>query len=154
MKNYLLLAASILAFSCQHKNDKSVFVTNDTLVEATKIVETNTKDGDTIVLKSKDKNGLFAAEGSFDSIHTKLYLQFENDNTSKLKARIIATKGKGNIRFNQIIYPDNTADGPYGSSLSLEIKQTGIYTLVIGRSLMADNLFMGDFKVEVELTQQ
>lgn len=153
MKNYLIIAAAFLAFSCQKKEDKTVPVSNDTLVEATKIVETNTKDADTILMKSKDKNGLFTAEGSFDSIHTKLYLQFENDKISNLKAKITPTTGKGNIRFNQIIYPDNTMDGPYGNPISLELKQTGMYTLVIGRSQMADAPFMGGFKVEVAVTE-
>lgn len=153
MKNYLIIVLAFLTFSCQKKEDKSVPVSNDTLAETTKSVETNTKEGDTILLKSKDKNGLFSAEGSFDSIHTKLYLQFENDKISNLKAKITPTSGKGNIRFNQIIYPDNTMDGPYGNTISLELKQTGIYTLVIGRSLMADAPFMGGFKVEVEVTE-
>lgn len=67
-----------------------------------------------------------------------------------MKARIVPTTGKGNIRFNQIIFPDKTSDGPFGMDLKIQLKQKGNHIIVIGHSLMADNPFWGKFEVQLE----
>jgi len=71
-----------------------------------------------------------------------------------LRAKIVPTTGKGNIRFNQIIFPDKTSDGPFGTDLEIHLRQKGSYVLVIGRSLMADNPFSGGFKVQLETKKE
>ena len=106
---------------------------------------------DTINLNFKNEQGIYVAEGILDSIHSKIYLKFKNDKSAKLSAKIIPSEGKGNIRFNQIIFPDNTADGPFGMELKTDLKQKGNTIIVIGHSLMADYPYFGKFKVEVSV---
>ena len=161
--NYLKLSYSIifvlaLSFvSCkQRENTKTIPVTmSDTIVtENEKVHEQNQQVDDTIHLNFIDEKGLFTVEGSIDSLHPRVYVKFENDDLGKFKAKIVTIPGKGNIRFNQIVFPDQTSDGPFGMDLNLDLKQTGKHMLVIGHSLMADNPYVGKFKVELQITSE
>jgi hypothetical protein len=96
------------------------------------------------------ENGLSIAEGLLDSVHPRIYVKFKNKELGILKAKLIPTTGKGNIRYNQIIFPDKTSEGPFGMDLQIDLKQKGNYIIIIGRSLMADNPFYGKFEVQFE----
>ncbi|MEO8255697.1 MAG: hypothetical protein ABI554_15060, partial [Flavobacterium sp.] len=151
MKNILIPLLSIFFFSCQQKETKntSVAISDSITVkenkQENKQQEENKQIGDTIFMRSKNEEGLFIAEGLLDSIHPRIYVKFKNEDLSELNAKIIPTTGKGNIRFNQIIFPDKTSDGPFGMDLKISLKQKGNYILVIGHSQMADNPFWGKF---------
>lgn len=158
MKNFSMLLISIFFFSCQQKenNKTPVTATDSVVTEKNKEEdkEQNKKEnqqiGDTIFMDSSDEKGLFVAEGTLDSIHSKVYVKFKNEGLGELKGNIIPAAGKGNIRFNQIIFPDKSSDGPFGMDLKIYLKQKGNYILVIGHSQMADNPFFGTFKVQLE----
>jgi hypothetical protein len=156
MKNALILLISIFFFSCQQKDSaktavpaSDTIVAKDSVITKKTIVE-NKQTGDTILMNVKDEKGFYTAEGSLDSIHPRVYVKFKNENLGELNAKIIPTTGKGNIRFNQIIFPDNSSDGPFGMDLKTDLKQKGNHILVIGHSQMADSPYYGKFKVEVE----
>ncbi|TPG45303.1 hypothetical protein [Flavobacterium pectinovorum] len=166
MKNYTILLLSIFFFSCQQKENTktSVDVVSDT-ISATKNKVENKKEedkkeedkkeenkqiGDTIAMNFSDEKGLFTAEGSLDSIHSRIYIKFKNEDSGELNATIIPATGKGNIRFNQIIFPDKSSDGPFGMDLKIPLQQKGNHILVIGHSLMADNPYFGKFQVKLE----
>ncbi|WP_264538194.1 hypothetical protein [Flavobacterium sp. N1736] len=161
MKNFLMLLLSIFFFACQQKENKDISIKNqnDSIQTSDSILtkenqevskDENKQIGDTIVMNFINEKGLFIAEGSLDSIHPRIYVKFKNEDSGELKANIIPTTGKGNIRFNQIIFPDNSSDGPFGMDLNIPLKQKGNYILVIGHSQMADNPFWGKFKVQIE----
>ena len=157
MKKFLMLLLTIFLFSCQQKETKeSPIETSDSIVvnqnkeEKKPIQEENKQIGDTIFMNFRNEKDLFVAEGSLDSIHSKVYVKFKNENLGELKAKIIPATGKGNIRFNQIIFPDKAADGPFGMDLKIDLKQKGDHILVIGHSLMADEPYFGKFKVELD----
>jgi hypothetical protein len=157
MKNYLILLLSVFFFSCQQKeNSKTSVPSPDSLLpkenkqENKQVREENKQIGDTIYMNFKNEKDLFVAEGSLDSIHSKVYAKFKNENVGELKGQIIPTTGKGNIRFNQIIFPDKSSDGPFGMDLKIDLKQKGDYILVIGHSLMADEPYFGKFTVQLE----
>lgn len=156
MKNILILLISIFFFSCQQKQTKSNSVeTPSSTVAKDSIVlkedkEENKQIGDTIFMNFKNEKGLYTAEGTIDSIHSRVYVKFKNEDLGELKAKIIPAGGKGNIRFNQIIFPNKNSDGPFGMDLNTNLEQKGNYILVIGHSQMADNPFYGQFKVQVE----
>lgn len=147
---------SIFFFSCQQKENKndSVSATDTIAVKKTteKIKETeeNKQIGDTIVMNFRNEKGFFTAQGSLDSIHPKIYIKFKNEDPGKLKATIVPSTGKGNIRFSQIIFPDKNSDGPFGTDVEIPLKQKGNYILVVGHSLMADSPFWGKFEVQLE----
>jgi hypothetical protein len=157
MKKYLLLSLSIFICSCRQKENKNpVSNTSEDTVsssdESVSIQETekNEQIEDTLYMKHRNKEGLFVAESALDSIHSKIYVKFDNEKKGKLTATLLPTTGKGNIRFSQIIYPDATANGPFGKDLEVDLKQKGTYILVVGHSLMADNPFWGSFKIQLD----
>lgn len=156
MKNFCMLLLSIFFFSCQQKEIKKnpVPVSDSVSVIEKENIEENKQIGDTIVLNFKNKKGLYVAEGSLDSIHTRVYLKFKNEDSGEINAKILPSTGKGNIRFNQIIFPDQSSDGPFGMDLKINLTQKGNHILVIGHSQMADNPFWGKFNVELEQKKQ
>lgn len=158
MKNILFLLISIFFFSCQQKENKnaSVSALEPILTKKNKeeSKEENKQIGDTIFMNYKNEKHSFTSEGFLDSIPSKIYVKFKNEDSGELEAKIVATTGKGNIRFNQIIFPDKTSDGPFGMDLKIHLEQKGNYILVIGHSLMADNPFSGKFKVQLEIKKE
>lgn len=150
MKNLLFILISIFFFSCQQKENKNTAVQVLKPVLTKKNSEENKQIGDTIFMKYRNEKHLFTAEGSIDSIHSRIYVKFKNEDSGELNAKIITTTGKGNIRFNQIIFPDKTSDGPFGMDLKIHLEQKGNHILVIGHSQMADNPFSGKFKLQIE----
>ena len=150
MKFLLMLSLSIFFFSCQEQENKNPSVYSPDPVQTKKKKEENKQIGDTIHMNYIDDQGLYTAEGLIDSIRPRIYIKFKSNDLGELKGKIIPTTGKGNIRFNQIIFPDETSDGPFGMDLKIQLTQKGNYIIVIGHSLMADNLFWGKFKVQLE----
>ncbi|MFH6948919.1 hypothetical protein ACHRV6_10525 [Flavobacterium sp. FlaQc-51] len=156
MKNFCMLLLSIFFFSCQQKEIKKnpVPVSDSVSVIEKENIEKNKQIGDTIVLNFKNEKGLYVAEGSLDSIHPRVYLKFKNEDSGEINAKILPSTGKGNIRFNQVIFPDQSSDGPFGMDLKINLTQKGNHILVIGHSQMADNPFWGKFNVELEQKKQ
>jgi hypothetical protein len=151
MKNQIILLVFVLVSSCKQKEIKVITVEKTDSVVAIKEKETAKKTDDTIYLNFMDQKEQFTVEGELDSIHTRQYIKFQNDDLGILKAKINPTTGKGNIRFNQIVFPDNTSDGPFGTDLNLNLTQKGNHILVIGHSQMADYPFYGKFKVQLQI---
>ena len=150
MKHYLILLLSISILSCQQSKNKKVIINSSDTIVLKKNKPENKQIGDTLYMDFKENKDSIFAEGLLDSIHPRIYVKIKNDDLSKLKASIIPSTANGNIRFNQIISPDNTSDGPFGKELKIELKQKGNFILVIGHSLMADNPYWGKFKVKLE----
>lgn len=155
----ILVIFAVLFVSCKQKetrDNKEVVpatMTDTIASENEKGVNATTND-DTIHLNFTDEKGLFTVEGTIDSLHPRIYVKFINDDLGILKAKIIPTSGQGNIRFSQIIFPDQTSDGPFGMDLDLELKQKGKHELIVGHSLMADNPYNGKFKVQLQIVGQ
>ena len=156
MKNISILFLSILFFSCQQKQTKTdsvsssdSIVAKDSIIVKENKVE-NEQIGDTIFMNFKNEKNLYIAEGVIDSLNSRVYVKFKNEDLGELNGKIIPAGGKGNIRFNQIISPDKKSDGPFGIDLKTNLEQKGNYVLVIGHSQMADNPFYGKFKVQLE----
>lgn len=152
-----ILYASIM-FSCHHKENTTIIPANmsDTIaVKRDRVEDTllNAQKNDTITMLVEDENGIYSAFGTIDSAN-HVYVKFTNEDTGNLKAIITPVDGSGNIRFNQILFPDRTADGPFGKDLVLELKQTGEHILIIGHSLMADHPYKGKFKVELQVVEE
>jgi hypothetical protein len=153
MTKYIIIAA-LFFLSCKQKGNNETIPVNmsDTIVtetEKTAIERLNEQKDDTIRMINQDAKGVYSAIGSIDSIHSRIYVKFTNKDEAYLKATITTMEGEGNIRFNQIIFPDKTADGPFGKEMELKLKTQGEHTLIIGYSLMAEGRYEGEFKVEV-----
>ena len=158
MKLWSAIVFGFFMFSCNHKENAAIIPANmsDTIaVHQDKIVDTlsNSQKNDTITMLVEDGNRIYSAYGTIDSLK-HVYVKFTNEDTGNLTAAITPIGGNGNIRFNQILFPDKTADGPFGKDMILELKQTGEHTLIIGHSLMADNPYSGKFKVELQVAEE
>ncbi len=154
MKKYVVIVA-LLIISCKQREREEIIPVNmtDTIVAEKDNPEiSNGQFGDTIRLSFKQPNGNYVAEGEIDSLHSRIYVKFTNENTGKLKASL-KTSSEANIRFNQIIYPDKTMDGPFGRDIEQELTQTGEHSLIIGHSLMAENPYYGKFTVDVKIAE-
>lgn len=158
MKNLTLLFFCIFCLSCgkkENKIDNSLETSQDTteqlkVTEKAPVVEKNMQEGDTIFMNVKNDKGLYTAEGTLSSATSKVYIKFKNENSTNLKAKIILPEA-GNIRFNQIIAPDKSSDGPFGLDLETKLEQKGDYILVVGHSQMAENPYVGKFEVQLDL---
>ncbi|MHC0442580.1 hypothetical protein [Flavobacterium sp. 3-210] len=155
MKKVTYILISIFFYSCQQKEIKnnSVHVSADTIA-IQKNREENKQIDDTILMNFKDVKGLYIAEGHLDSIHPRAFLKFKNENLGKLTGKIILEKANGNIRFNQIIFPDSSSNGPFGTDLRIQLTQKGNHIIIIGHSQMADNPYWGKFKVQLENSKE
>lgn len=154
MKSILLIIICFIAYSCQKKEIKNPSSETKEVITYKKTEEHKNKQvNDTILMNFKNEKDTYTAEGTIDSIQNKIYLKFKNEFPAKLSAKITpsANKATANIRFNQIIFPDKTADGPFGTELKTNIKQSGSYILVIGHSQMAENPYIGKLKVELQI---
>jgi len=154
MKNLCILLISIFFFSCQQKENKEASAESPIPVVQKEKKQENKQIGDTIFMNFKNEENAFVAEGHLDSLNSKVYVQFKNEDLGELNAQIIPDGGKGNIRFNQIIFPDKTSDGPFGMDLKIPLKQKRTHVLIIGHSLMADNPYYGKFKVQLDIKKE
>ncbi|WP_281633407.1 hypothetical protein [Flavobacterium luteolum] len=154
MKNLFLLLISFFFFSCQQKENKETFAKSPIPVVQKEKKQENKQIGDTIAMNFKNEENVFLAEGHIDSLNSKVYIQFKNEDLGELNAQIIPDTGKGNIRFNQILFPDKTSDGPFGMDLKIPLQQKGTHILIIGHSLMADNPYYGKFKVQLDIKKE
>ncbi len=86
-----------------------------------------------------------------DSSMRSLHCFVDVKNGKQLNINVEPSTGKGNIRINQITDPNNNSDGPFGKTLSYDLKTSGKYEVTIGSSLMADYPFTGDFMLSLEV---
>lgn len=76
-------------------------------------------------------------------------LLFEADTNDIVNITLTVPKDSGNIRINQIIAPDNTADGPFGRTYNDTLHLSGTYHIIIGSSLMQEFPYAGPYDVTV-----
>lgn len=69
----------------------------------------------------------------------------------KLTALITAEKKNATIRFSHIDFPDGQADGPFGKSVTYDLKQKGTYKLYIAHNMMAGDPVSTDFVLNVKV---
>lgn len=84
----------------------------------------------------------------------RVHLEFDNPGYKKLYGLITTQDSIANIRFNQIIMPDSTMDGPFGREIKYDLTTNGTYSLILSESLMAGDPWEGDFHVEISLSDQ
>lgn len=167
MKNTLILIACIAIVSCNNNGSKSPVTeghadsitqeriekhTEDTASTSAKSPESGAVQSDSVLNLELPQNG--------DSLKVKILKRstpvtcnFQVRNKGVLIARIITPGDKGNIRFNQIFMPDKSSDGPFGKELNYDIKKAGLYKLIIGADLMAENPYKGEFMLEMRVSQ-
>ncbi|MES2410634.1 MAG: hypothetical protein V4535_04230 [Bacteroidota bacterium] len=157
MKNCLVIVSLFFIFSCSPKESINTAIQGgsiDIIAKPKKITENtnrNTQNDDTIRMVVEDGKGIYRADGKIDSRHSRIYVIFTNKAPGDLYAVVTPEKDDVNLRFNQILFPDKTADGPFGKDLAIKLNQIGEHTLIIGHSQMAENPYQGKFTIDLQV---
>ncbi|MEG1238815.1 MAG: hypothetical protein RSD30_14715 [Flavobacterium sp.] len=171
MKKYALIIIPLLIISCKKempgtdKKTDSIIVSeqsaNTSQVDSQNIKinkdtlkapinsKSEVKDGEIIKVVDGEKLPLLIDE-KFTDKKQKLIIKIRNYENLNLKASVLPKNNTMNIRFNQIRTPDGKYDGPFGREISYKIPQNGEVWLIIGKNLMADGDFTGEFSVRIE----
>lgn len=156
-----VLWSSILGVSCCTNNGISQN-TNATTTK-TEIMENNssqpsqgrrgamrTVEGNKII-RTVDASQLpFTIGEEFTDENQQFILVIKNFNKPTLSAKINTVEKDRNLRINQIILPDGSADGPFSREMKYTKKQSGTYKIVFGKNLMAEGKLKGNISVTVE----
>jgi hypothetical protein len=171
MKNYALIIIPLLIISCK-KETKATDKKTDSIIVSEQSANTSQIDSQNLKInhdslktpinsKSEVKNGEIVKvvdgeklplliDEKFTDKSQKLIIKIRNYENLNLKASVLPKNNMMNIRFNQIRTPDGKFDGPFGREVSYKIQENGEVWLIIGKNLMADGDFTGEFSVRIE----
>ncbi len=156
-----VLWSSILGVSCCSNN--GISQNANTSTTKTEIMENNssqpsqgrrgamrTIEGNKII-RTVDASQLpFTIGEEFTDENQQFILVIKNFNKPTLSAKINTVEKDRNLRINQIILPDGSADGPFSREMKYTKKQSGTYKIVFGKNLMAEVKLKGNISVTVE----
>ncbi|MGK9125977.1 hypothetical protein M1D52_19720 [Olivibacter sp. SA151] len=77
---------------------------------------------------------------------------FNVKNLGKLSASVKPGEPNGNVRIAQIFLPNNVADGPFGPTMEYNIKEPGVYRIVVSENQMAGEPYNGPFTFSLKIT--
>lgn len=136
----IIMCAAAIAVSCGQRSNKK---SDEKAASDTTVLQK------TAAMTMDLSTGFAQAELYKDSMQS-ITLTFDSPGNEVLFGRLLLPEGEmANIRFNQIIMPDSSMDGPFGRYLTYDLASKGLYSLIIGESLMADNPYAGKFIVEL-----
>lgn len=142
--------------------------------------KTNFENDTSVKVSSKKENSIVSKNDSVPKniqVDTVMHLAFEKDSSSLtakgclnkksdpvtcylpvdryaiITAQLIPKDKDLNIRFSQIIMPDGQSDGPFTRSIKYELKQKGLYKLIISPNHMADGKKSGDFLLQLKVKE-
>ncbi len=159
MKALLIYTAMIIiTCACGRSQQAGEETTTDTLPAADTLVlppvpdtPSNEQTGSEIRLQFEKDSTTLTAHGHMDSVNQTIIAYLDIGPGKKLTAAVIPADGKGNIRFNQIYFPDGNADGPFGKTMEYKLTQQGIYKLYIGANRMAEDAYTGKFTLTIKV---
>ena len=103
------------------------------------------------IIRTVDASQLpFTIGEEFTDENQQFILVIKNFNKPTLSAKINTVEKGRNLRINQIILPDGSADGPFSREMKYTKKQSGTYKIVFGKNLMAEGKLAGNISVTVE----
>ena len=156
MKKIIITGYVLLVmFSCNN---------NTTIQQKTiALKDTIAKTNDTPIIQSlpaeKVMDTIFTHESdtAFKITHGSIYIVGYSKPSSPRTYTLTANKGQlitatihpikknGNVRINQLQYPDKKFDGPFGDSTSYTMPIDGKLSFIIGQNMMAGNPWRGEF---------
>ena len=157
MKTLVAIVSLFFAFSCSPKENLNTVPGGsiDIIAKPKKITANtnrNTQSHDTIKMVAEDGKGIYRADGEINSVHSRIYVIFTNNKApGDLYAVVTPEKDGANLRFNQILFPDKSADGPFGKEIAIKLNQIGKHTLIVGHSQMAEDRYQGKFKIDLQV---
>ena len=150
----LPLCLVVLIMACNQSNNKSEdAVTADTskTLSTDSLKNMETADRDSISLDLKDGS---AQQEALMAQGKRVVFSFETKILGKLSATVKAAQPNGNVRIAQIFMPDNSADGPFGQDMEYNLKEPGVYRIVVSENQMAGNPYNGPFTITVKINRR
>lgn len=155
---FLLLGfAALLIIACggqDQKTDPAGNVTKDTTITQRHIEGLNIQllNGDSIIQATVEAGKIpDSLELKIDHPYQQVHIVIQGISKDSLVGELTAAGAMRNIRFNQIVMPDSTMDGPFGHDIHYRTALPGKYTLILGKDNMADGTVEGPLKVHIEL---
>ena len=90
-------------------------------------------------------------DGNINGFGEKISYEFEASKGQTLNAFVKPKDGEGNIRINQIIFPDGKADGPFGDKMTYKLTESGNWKLILGEDMMAGEPWKGTYLLTIEI---
>ena len=150
----LPLCLDVLIMACNQSNNKSEdVVTADTskTLSTDSLKDMETTDKDSISLDLKDGS---AQQEALMAQGKRVVFSFETKILGKLSATVKAAQPNGNVRIAQIFMPDNSADGPFGQDMEYNLKEPGVYRIVVSENQMAGNPYNRPFTITVKISRR
>ena len=148
----------LMMAACSKNPNKITIQKKDSSVVSTKKTDTikqnHSQDrqinGNTITREIDAKTFPVSFEDEFTNEEQKLVIHLKNVGKMKITGKITSESGNQNIRFNNVELNNQSIDGPFGQDIEYNLNQKGDYSLVIGKSLMADGSQKGKFSVQLK----
>lgn len=143
----------ILATACNTPNTKS----SDGNTAGDSVITSAVDSSKQTKILDKDSINLTLTSGSAQQEATMekgrhIVFSFETKQLGKLSASVKANEPNGNVRIAQIFMPDNSADGPFGQDMEYNLKEPGIYRIVVSENQMAGNPYNGPFTIKINVS--
>lgn len=90
-------------------------------------------------------------DGNITGFGDLISYEFEALKGQTLNASVKPKNGKGNVRINQIRFPDGKADGPFGDTMTYKLTESGNWKLIIGEDMMAGEPWKGAYLFTIEI---
>ena len=113
--------------------------------------KTNVQEDNKIHIAFARGESAITLHGHLGKPGTPVVCYIEMNANQTLRASVAGAAGPANIRFTRIMLPGGQSDGPFGSTLTYNTEQQGIYQLEIGTNLMADGAYEGEFVLKVQV---
>lgn len=150
----LPLCLVVLTTACNQPDNKSKSeTTTDTLAisptDSLKSIEQSNKDSISLnLVDGSAQQEALMAQGK------RIVFSFETKILGKLSATVKAAEPNGNVRIAQIFMPDNSADGPFGQEMEYNLKEPGVYRIVVSENQMAGNPYNGPFTIKIKISRR
>lgn len=103
------------------------------------------------IIRTVDASQLpFTIGEEFTNENQQFIIVIKNVTKPTISAKINTLEKGRNLRINQIILPDGSADGPFSKEMKYNKKKNGTYKIIFGKNLMADGKLTGNISVTVE----
>ena len=153
MKIYCILALvlALSQISCLKNANTSKNINSDKTIESKSDPSFNYNPviiGDSLVYKVDLNEAPIHIETNLEREDQFLKIELENTKGKSISGKISSDKMM-NVRFNNILLKGKSVDGPFGKDLSCSFGDSEQYSLVIGKSLMADGSQIGKLSVDI-----
>lgn len=152
MKNFLITILMFTIISLSWCTDYSIPIdgtwnVNTGLTTTGIVVQTWTTPWTTITWSSTDKLSWIFTINLSDTKHD---LSFLLNIWEEITIKIEQPSVKASVRVSQVVMPDGTMDGPFGSELKFIATQSWVHTFIISVNQMAsEDIFTGSVIVNV-----